>query len=168
MFICANDLVKVCLSGLQFTVECEWQRQESQTLSVPVPHVLSFGELSYGWHWFTNFYKGIQSFYSLVTVGFPGLTASDVTINSSGLLHTIELQHFHQVNFIFFCTFLPASVPLFSVCYILKTYVLRSTRLSEWMLQAIAKYIKVSLAFDTQSNVMMLIYSNNHWLSVCR
>ncbi|XP_028289611.1 GPI inositol-deacylase [Parambassis ranga] len=56
------------LNGKQFTVECEWQRQESQTLSVPVPHVLSFG-----------------------------LTASDVTLNSSGLLHTIELQHFHQV-----------------------------------------------------------------------
>uniref|UniRef100_A0A3B4TSM5 GPI inositol-deacylase n=1 Tax=Seriola dumerili TaxID=41447 RepID=A0A3B4TSM5_SERDU len=52
----------------QFTVECEWQRQESQTLSVPAPHVLSFG-----------------------------LTVSDVTVNSSGLLHTIELQHFHQV-----------------------------------------------------------------------
>uniref|UniRef100_A0A3B4TSS8 GPI inositol-deacylase n=1 Tax=Seriola dumerili TaxID=41447 RepID=A0A3B4TSS8_SERDU len=51
----------------QFTVECEWQRQESQTLSVPAPHVLSF------------------------------LTVSDVTVNSSGLLHTIELQHFHQV-----------------------------------------------------------------------
>lgn len=56
------------LNGRQFTVECEWQRQASQTLSVPVPHVLSFG-----------------------------LTASDVTVSSSGLLHTIELQHFHQV-----------------------------------------------------------------------
>ncbi|XP_071334031.1 GPI inositol-deacylase [Trachinotus anak] len=56
------------LNGRQFTVECEWQRQESQTLSVPAPHVLSFG-----------------------------LTVSDVTVNSSGLLHTIELQHFHQV-----------------------------------------------------------------------
>ncbi|XP_076012185.1 GPI inositol-deacylase isoform X2 [Genypterus blacodes] len=56
------------LSGKQFTVECEWQRQESQTLSVPVPHVLSFG-----------------------------LSSSDVTVNSSGLLHTVELQHFHQV-----------------------------------------------------------------------
>uniref|UniRef100_A0A3Q3LXM0 GPI inositol-deacylase n=1 Tax=Mastacembelus armatus TaxID=205130 RepID=A0A3Q3LXM0_9TELE len=31
------------------------------------------------------------------TLGFAGLTASDVTVNSSGLLHTIELQHFHQV-----------------------------------------------------------------------
>ncbi|KAM3861858.1 GPI inositol-deacylase [Diretmus argenteus] len=56
------------LNGKQFTVECEWQRQESQTISVPVPHVLSFG-----------------------------LTASDVTVSSSGLLHTIVLQHFHQV-----------------------------------------------------------------------
>lgn len=56
------------LNGKQFTVECEWQRQESQTLSVPVPHVLSFG-----------------------------LTVSDVTVNSSGLLHTIKLQHFNQV-----------------------------------------------------------------------
>uniref|UniRef100_A0A3P9C958 GPI inositol-deacylase n=1 Tax=Maylandia zebra TaxID=106582 RepID=A0A3P9C958_9CICH len=64
-----KELVKVvCLSALQFTVECEWQREESQTLSVAVPHVLSFG-----------------------------LTSSDVTVNSSGLLHTIELQHFHQV-----------------------------------------------------------------------
>ncbi|KAL6101140.1 pgap1 [Pungitius sinensis] len=56
------------LNGKQFTVECEWQRQESQTLSVPVPHVLSFG-----------------------------FTVSDVSLNSSGLLHTIKLQHFHQV-----------------------------------------------------------------------
>ncbi|XP_067459040.1 GPI inositol-deacylase isoform X1 [Thunnus thynnus] len=56
------------LNGKQFTVECEWQRQASQTLSVPVPHVLSFG-----------------------------LTVSDITVNSSGLLHTIVLQHFHQV-----------------------------------------------------------------------
>ncbi|KAG7259465.1 hypothetical protein CRUP_015109 [Coryphaenoides rupestris] len=31
------------LNGKQFTVECEWQRQESQTVSVAVPHVLSFG-----------------------------------------------------------------------------------------------------------------------------
>ncbi|KAM3607858.1 uncharacterized protein V6R79_015254 [Siganus canaliculatus] len=56
------------INGRQFTVECEWQRQESQTLSLTVPHVLSFG-----------------------------LTVSDVTVNSSGLLHTIKLQHFHQV-----------------------------------------------------------------------
>ncbi|KAG7240491.1 hypothetical protein INR49_026775 [Caranx melampygus] len=56
------------LNGRQFMVECEWQRQQSQTLSVPVPHVLSFG-----------------------------LSVSDITVNSSGLLHTIELQHFHQV-----------------------------------------------------------------------
>ncbi|XP_049449388.1 GPI inositol-deacylase [Epinephelus fuscoguttatus] len=56
------------LNGKQFTVECEWQRQESQTVSLPAPHVLSFG-----------------------------LTVSDVSVNSSGLLHTIRLQHFHQV-----------------------------------------------------------------------
>lgn len=35
------------LSVHQFTVECEWQRQVSRTLSVSVPHVLSFGELSW-------------------------------------------------------------------------------------------------------------------------
>ncbi|XP_006807701.1 GPI inositol-deacylase [Neolamprologus brichardi] len=63
LFVSASNL-----NGQQFTVECEWQREESQTLSVAVPHVLSFG-----------------------------LTSSDVTVNSSGLLHTIELQHFHQV-----------------------------------------------------------------------
>ncbi|KAM9709539.1 GPI inositol-deacylase isoform 2-T2 [Menidia menidia] len=56
------------INGKQFTVECEWQRQESLTQSVAVPHVLSFG-----------------------------FTSSDVTVNSSGLLHTIQLQHFHQV-----------------------------------------------------------------------
>ncbi|KAJ3591707.1 hypothetical protein NHX12_006839 [Muraenolepis orangiensis] len=56
------------LNGKQFTVECEWQRQESQTASLPVPHVLSFG-----------------------------LTSSEVTVNSSGLLHSVELEHFHQV-----------------------------------------------------------------------
>lgn len=56
------------LNGKRFMVECEWQREESQTISIPVPHVLSFG-----------------------------MTVSDVTINSSGLLHVVELQHFHQV-----------------------------------------------------------------------
>ncbi|XP_029981118.1 GPI inositol-deacylase [Sphaeramia orbicularis] len=56
------------LNGKQFTVECEWQRQESLSLSVPVPHVLSVG-----------------------------MTISEVTVSSSGLLHTIRLQHFHQV-----------------------------------------------------------------------
>lgn len=56
------------LNGKQFTVECEWQREESQNRSVLVPHVLSFG--------------------------FP---AGDVTINSSGLLHNVQLLHFHQV-----------------------------------------------------------------------
>ncbi|XP_066543052.1 GPI inositol-deacylase [Hoplias malabaricus] len=55
-------------SARQFIVECEWQRETSLTIPVPVPHVLSFG-----------------------------LTASDVTINSSGLLHILQLQHFHQV-----------------------------------------------------------------------
>lgn len=32
------------LYPFQFTVECEWQRQEMQTVTVPVPHILSFGE----------------------------------------------------------------------------------------------------------------------------
>ncbi|KAK7938395.1 hypothetical protein WMY93_001721 [Mugilogobius chulae] len=57
------------LPPYKFTVECEWQRQQSQsqTITLPVPHVLSLG-----------------------------MTVSDVTISSSGLLHTIQLQHFHQ------------------------------------------------------------------------
>ena len=28
----------------QFIIECEWQREESQTIPLAVPHVLSFGE----------------------------------------------------------------------------------------------------------------------------
>ncbi|XP_027878010.1 GPI inositol-deacylase isoform X1 [Xiphophorus couchianus] len=56
------------LNSKQFTVECEWQREESLTRSVSVPHVLSFG-----------------------------FQASDITVNSSGLLHNIQLLHFHQV-----------------------------------------------------------------------
>ncbi|XP_061697618.1 GPI inositol-deacylase [Syngnathoides biaculeatus] len=56
------------VNGKEFTVECEWQRHQSLTLSASVPHVLSFG-----------------------------LAVSEVTINFSGLFHTIELQHFHQV-----------------------------------------------------------------------
>ncbi|KAF7709869.1 GPI inositol-deacylase [Silurus meridionalis] len=52
----------------QFILECKWQRDESLTIALPVPHVLSFG-----------------------------LTVSEVTINSSRLLHTLQLQHFHQV-----------------------------------------------------------------------
>ncbi|XP_052421902.1 GPI inositol-deacylase isoform X1 [Carassius gibelio] len=55
-------------SGTEFVVECELQREESLTVSVQVPHVLSFG-----------------------------LTVSDISINSSGLLHTLQLQDFHQV-----------------------------------------------------------------------
>lgn len=30
---------------LQFMVECEWQRRDSQALTLPVTHVLSFGEI---------------------------------------------------------------------------------------------------------------------------
>ncbi|KAG9349391.1 hypothetical protein JZ751_027834 [Albula glossodonta] len=56
------------LNGKQFSIECEWLSQEARTVSIPVPHVLSFG-----------------------------FTVSDVTLSSSGLFHTIELQHFHQV-----------------------------------------------------------------------
>uniref|UniRef100_A0A8D3B873 GPI inositol-deacylase n=1 Tax=Scophthalmus maximus TaxID=52904 RepID=A0A8D3B873_SCOMX len=61
---------KQTLSVPQFTVECEWQRQESHTLSV-------------------------FSLFRLI-VNTLSLTVSDVTVNSSGLLHTVELQHFHQ------------------------------------------------------------------------
>ncbi|KAJ8410602.1 hypothetical protein AAFF_G00195060 [Aldrovandia affinis] len=56
------------LNGKQFSVECEWLSQEARTVSVSVPHVLSFG-----------------------------LTVSDVTLRSSGLFHTIQLLHFHQI-----------------------------------------------------------------------
>uniref|UniRef100_A0A1A8PCW7 GPI inositol-deacylase n=1 Tax=Nothobranchius rachovii TaxID=451742 RepID=A0A1A8PCW7_9TELE len=56
------------LNGKPVTVDCEWQRQEAQTLTVSVPHVLSLG-----------------------------FTASEVLVNSSGLLHNIQLLHFHQV-----------------------------------------------------------------------
>ncbi|KAK1797667.1 hypothetical protein P4O66_008038 [Electrophorus voltai] len=56
------------LPAYKFTVECEWQREERLTVPLSVPHVLAFG-----------------------------LTTSDITINSSGLLHTIQLKHFHQV-----------------------------------------------------------------------
>ncbi|XP_051998972.1 GPI inositol-deacylase [Xyrauchen texanus] len=55
-------------SGAQFVMECELQREESLTVSVQVPHVLSFG-----------------------------LTVHDISINSSGLFHTLQLQDFHQV-----------------------------------------------------------------------
>ncbi|XP_037095386.1 GPI inositol-deacylase [Syngnathus acus] len=55
-------------TGKQFTLECEWQRRESLVLSLPVPHVLSFG-----------------------------LTLSEVTVSSSGLFHSVKLQHFHEV-----------------------------------------------------------------------
>ncbi|XP_077392151.1 GPI inositol-deacylase [Festucalex cinctus] len=62
-------VVSACnLNGKQFTVECEWQRQQSLALSLSVPHVLSFG-----------------------------LTASEITVLSSGLYHTIKLQDFHEV-----------------------------------------------------------------------
>lgn len=43
------QMTNVCLFVPQFTVECEWQRQASQTLSVPVTHVLSFGKLPSCW-----------------------------------------------------------------------------------------------------------------------
>uniref|UniRef100_A0A8C9V108 GPI inositol-deacylase n=1 Tax=Scleropages formosus TaxID=113540 RepID=A0A8C9V108_SCLFO len=56
------------LSGRQFSVECEWLNLEAREVSIPVPHILSLG-----------------------------FTVSDVTLNSTGLLHTVQLQHFHQV-----------------------------------------------------------------------
>uniref|UniRef100_A0A4W4DUL8 GPI inositol-deacylase n=1 Tax=Electrophorus electricus TaxID=8005 RepID=A0A4W4DUL8_ELEEL len=36
--------------------------------------------------------------YSNTNLNLAGLTTSDITINSSGLLHTIQLKHFHQVK----------------------------------------------------------------------
>ncbi|MBN3307273.1 PGAP1 deacylase, partial [Amia calva] len=56
------------LSGRQFSVECEWLSEDARTVAVPVPHVLSFG-----------------------------LSVSAVTLSSAGLLHTVQLQDFHQV-----------------------------------------------------------------------
>ncbi|KAL4618057.1 GPI inositol-deacylase isoform X1 [Arapaima gigas] len=56
------------LSGRQFSVECEWLNLAARQVSIPVPHVLSLG-----------------------------LTVSDVTLNSTGLFHAVQLQHFHQV-----------------------------------------------------------------------
>ncbi|XP_048834813.1 GPI inositol-deacylase [Brienomyrus brachyistius] len=56
------------LAGNQFSVECEWLNLDSRMVSTPVPHVLSLG-----------------------------LTVSDVTLNSTGLLHTVRLENFHQV-----------------------------------------------------------------------
>ncbi|KAG7467475.1 hypothetical protein MATL_G00154330 [Megalops atlanticus] len=56
------------LNGRQFSVECEWLSLEARTASIALPHVLSFG-----------------------------LTVSDFTLSSSGLYHTVQLQHFHQV-----------------------------------------------------------------------
>ncbi|KAI4877972.1 hypothetical protein NFI96_020741 [Prochilodus magdalenae] len=76
-------------SARQFIVECEWQRERSQTAPVPVPHVLSFGEAS------SPTFTFITS--RVVCCSVPCLTSSDVTINSSGLLHTLQLHHFHQV-----------------------------------------------------------------------
>ncbi|XP_066543619.1 GPI inositol-deacylase [Amia ocellicauda] len=56
------------LSGRQFSVECEWLSEDARTVAVPIPHVLSFG-----------------------------LSVSAVTLSSAGLLHTVQLQDFHQV-----------------------------------------------------------------------
>lgn len=50
------------------------------------------------------------------TVGFSGLSVSDVTVNSSGLLHTIELQHFHQVLLVSSLYFMLATLSLCSHC----------------------------------------------------
>ncbi|XP_076854507.1 GPI inositol-deacylase [Brachyhypopomus gauderio] len=55
-------------SARQFIVECEWQKEERLATPLSVPSALTFG-----------------------------LTTSDITINSSGLLHTVQLKHFHQV-----------------------------------------------------------------------
>lgn len=78
-------------------VECEWQRRESQALTLPVTNVLSFGELEFS---ATNpLSLEPKTRLENQVFFFPGLTVSDATIASSGLLHTIRLQHFHQVMF---------------------------------------------------------------------
>ncbi|XP_077473483.1 GPI inositol-deacylase isoform X2 [Stigmatopora argus] len=56
------------LNAKQFMVECEWQKQQVLTQSIAVPHVLSLG-----------------------------LTVSEVTVNQTGLFHTIQLKYFHEV-----------------------------------------------------------------------
>lgn len=75
-----------------------------------------------------------------MTVGFPGLTVSDVSLNSSGLLHTIKLQHFHQVAIMISSAHarVSVSVPAGSLNFE-HVCVFRSIRLSELLLQASAK-----------------------------
>uniref|UniRef100_A0A3Q2YIB2 GPI inositol-deacylase n=1 Tax=Hippocampus comes TaxID=109280 RepID=A0A3Q2YIB2_HIPCM len=102
----------ITLCGLQFTLECEWQRQQSVALSLPVPHVLSLGEF-------------------------------EVTVSSSGLFHTIELKHFHEVHVI---------VPWLCHCSVDIFCVFRSIRLSEFTLP-------VSVKHGKSQNLSCIVYS---------
>ncbi|CAB1346762.1 unnamed protein product, partial [Coregonus sp. 'balchen'] len=66
------------LNGRQFTVECEWQRQESQTISVQVPHVLSFDRLPSVYRMKVPWFRED----SVTTSSVPSVT------EISGMLHT--------------------------------------------------------------------------------
>lgn len=90
-----------------------------------------------------------DAFLFMICCFFPGLTVSDITVNSSGLLHTIRLQHFHQVAFI--NSSLSISDPVVSLTS--ERCVFRSTRLSGLILQASVKSIKVSLCFNTVAGI---------------
>ncbi|XP_030065140.1 GPI inositol-deacylase isoform X1 [Microcaecilia unicolor] len=55
-------------NGTKFTIDCEFFNEDSRTVHVPVTHLLSFG-----------------------------LYSSKVKLNSSGLVHNVQLQHFNQI-----------------------------------------------------------------------
>ncbi|KFV63010.1 GPI inositol-deacylase, partial [Dryobates pubescens] len=55
-------------AGNKYTLTCEFFREDSRAVQLPVTHLLSFG-----------------------------LSSSKILLNSSGLLYNVQLQHFHQI-----------------------------------------------------------------------
>ncbi|XP_067994070.1 GPI inositol-deacylase isoform X3 [Melanerpes formicivorus] len=55
-------------AGNKYTLTCEFFREDSRTVQLPVTHLLSFG-----------------------------FSSSKILLNSSGLLYNVQLQHFHQI-----------------------------------------------------------------------
>nr|XP_033802288.1 GPI inositol-deacylase isoform X2 [Geotrypetes seraphini] len=55
-------------NGTKFTMDCEFFNEDSRTVHVPVTHIFSFG-----------------------------LYSNKVKLNSTGLIHNVQLQHFNQI-----------------------------------------------------------------------
>ncbi|XP_058044157.1 GPI inositol-deacylase isoform X1 [Ahaetulla prasina] len=66
------------VNGIKFTLDCEFFNEVSRTVQLPVTHLFSF----------------VLTNKAIISAGF---SSSKIILNSTGLIHIVQLQHFGQI-----------------------------------------------------------------------